>query len=105
MFPAIERRSGRSRYASATFSSSSTATRCSPTSTEISSSRFAGGSGGRLGGGGLRGARCFLRGEGRRSGGAPSFFAGSGFGFAACSLALGGGGGGGGARPLGRARP
>ena len=43
MFPAIDRRSGRSRYTSATRSSSITATRCSPMSTEISSSRFAAG--------------------------------------------------------------
>ena len=50
MFPAIERRSGRSRYTSATRSSSITATRCSPMSTEISSSRFAAGSGARRGG-------------------------------------------------------
>ena len=50
MFPAIERRSGRSRYTSATRSSSITATRCSPMSTEISSSRLAAGSGARRGG-------------------------------------------------------
>src|SRR5919198_5072028 len=49
MLPAIERRSGRSRYTSATLSSSSTATRCSPTSTETRSSRFASGSGARRG--------------------------------------------------------
>src|SRR5215208_8486436 len=66
MLPAIERRSGRSRYASATLSSSTTATRCSPTSTEIRSSRLAGGNGGRLGGVRRRGARC-LRAAGRRS--------------------------------------
>ena len=50
MLPAIERRSGRSRYTSTTWSSSSTATRFSPASTEISSSRFAFGSGARFGG-------------------------------------------------------
>src|SRR5437764_5539303 len=56
MFPAIDRRSGRSRYTSATRSSSRTATRCSPTSTDTSSSRFASGSGARRGGSRLR--RC-----------------------------------------------
>ena len=50
MFPAIERRSGRSRYTSVTRSSSSSATRCSPTSTEIKSSRFASGRGARRAG-------------------------------------------------------
>src|SRR5438067_10296290 len=50
MLPAIDRRSGRSRYTSATRSSSSTATRFSPASTETSSSRFAFGSGARFGG-------------------------------------------------------
>src|SRR6266700_4360911 len=50
MLPAIERLSGRSRYTSATRSSSRTATRCSPTSTETRSSRFAAGSGARFGG-------------------------------------------------------
>ena len=56
MLPAIERRSGRSRYTSATRSSSRTATRCSPTSTETRSSRFASGRGARLGG--SRRRRC-----------------------------------------------
>src|SRR6476469_6790084 len=88
MLPAIERRSGRSRYASATLSSSTTATRCSPTSTEISSSRFAGGSGGRLGGVRRRGARC-LRAAGRRSGRDVSFLADLGLTSALSSSALG----------------
>src|SRR3954469_16097571 len=76
MLPAIERRSGRSRYASATLSSSSTATRCSLTSTEITSSRFAAGSGARRGGVRRRVVllRC-LRWDGRRSGRDSSFFA------------------------------
>src|SRR3954451_16137496 len=76
MLPAIERRSGRSRYASATLSSSSTATRCSLTSTEITSSRLAGGSGARRGGVRRRVVllRC-LRWDGRRSGRESSFFA------------------------------
>src|SRR3954464_3133556 len=94
MLPAIERRSGRSRYASATLSSSTTATPSppaatggSPTSTEISSSRFAGGSGGRLGGGRRRGARC-LRAAGRRSGRDVSFLADLGLASALSSSAL-----------------
>src|SRR3954447_22145864 len=76
MFPAIERRSGRSRYASATLSSSSTATRCSLTSTEITSSRFAAGSGARRGGVRRRVVllHC-LRWDGRRAGRDSSFFA------------------------------
>src|SRR5207244_3792791 len=56
MFPAIDRRSGRSRYTSATRSSSRTATRCSPTSTETSNSRLASGRGARRGG--SRRRRC-----------------------------------------------
>src|SRR5436190_662219 len=79
MFPAIERRFGRSRYTSATLSSSSTATLCSPTSTETSSSRFAAGSGARRGG--VR-RRCVLllrleRCAGFRSGRLAFFLAGS----------------------------
>src|SRR4051795_3967789 len=49
MLPAFERRSGRSRETSGALSSSRTATRCSPTSTETRSSRFAFGSGARRG--------------------------------------------------------
>src|SRR6476620_3662531 len=67
MLPAIERRSGRSRYTSATRSSSSTATRCSPTSTETSSSRFACGRGARRGG--SRRRRCCGRSRSRRCAG------------------------------------
>src|SRR5881628_2375950 len=64
MSPAIDRRSGRSRYTSATRSSSKTATRCSPTSTDTSSSRFACGSGARRGG--SRRRRCCGRSRSRR---------------------------------------
>jgi hypothetical protein len=62
--PAIDRRSGRSRYTSATRSSSKTATRCSPTSTETSSSRLACGSGALRGG--SRRRRCCGRSRSRR---------------------------------------
>ena len=67
MSPAIDRRSGRSRYTSATRSSSRTATRCSPTSTDTSSSRFACGSGARRGG--SRRRRCCGRSRSRRGAG------------------------------------
>src|SRR5579884_4553863 len=76
MFPAIDLRSGRSRYTSATLSSSSTATRFSPASTETSSSRFAFGSGARFGAVRRRGwaLRAFRSGAGRsaRSAGGAS---------------------------------
>src|SRR6266508_733834 len=87
MFPAIDRRSGRSRYTSATRSSSRTATRCSPTSTETSSSRFASGSGARRGG--SRRRRCCGRSRSRRrAGGFRSGF-GAGLASAAAASAFG----------------
>src|SRR6266511_1749022 len=83
MFPAIDRRSGRSMYTSATRSSSRTATRCSPTSTETSNSRFASGSGARRGG--SRRRRCCGRSRSRRRAG--GFRSGFGAGLASAASA------------------